>query len=335
MLNLIVDAMGGDNGVEASVAGVKAAISEVDGFKVTLVGKSDVLQTLVHDSECEDRIEIVHAEDVIQMAEPPVSAIRTKKNSSMVVGLNLLHEHVGEAFITAGSTGAMIAGATMIVRRAKNVERAALAPLLPTVKGTWTQLIDCGANVDSKASHLRQFAVMGSVYMNAVGGIEMPRVALLNNGTEEEKGCALTKETYELLKHTPNINFVGNIEARDALSGICDVIVCDGFMGNVLMKSIEGAIGSLMKMLKQELMSSVVSKIGAGLSKNAFGRIKKRMDYREYGGALLLGVNGGVIKAHGDSDARAFKNAVLQAKKFAENNVVSTIIEKFADYKEV
>lgn len=331
MQHLIIDAMGSDNGASAIVDGVKQALCERDNFRVTLVGRQDEIEPLTDGFEHKSRISFVNTNDVIEMCDSPVNAIRTKKDSSMVVGFNMLKDREGDAFITAGSTGAMIAGATLIVRRAKNVERAALAPLLPTLKGTWTQLIDCGANVDSKASHLKQFGIMGSVYMNTVEGVDNPRVALLNNGTEEEKGCALTKEAYQLLKNTDSINFIGNIEARDALAGECDVIVCDGFMGNVLMKALEGATGAMMKMLKNELMSSTRSKIGAALSKPAFKKIKSRMDYREYGGALLLGVNGGVVKAHGNSNARAFKNAVLQTIRFTENNVVNNIIEKLSE----
>lgn len=331
MLNLIVDAMGGDNGAAAAVEGVKQAIAENNDFRVTLVGRQQELEPLLDGFVYNDKISIVHAEDIIEMSESPVTAIRTKKNSSMVVGFNLLKDHAGDAFITSGSTGAMITGATLIVRRAKNVERAALAPLIPTLKGTWTQLVDCGANSDCKASHLKQFAIMGSVYMNTVENVEAPRIALLNNGTEEEKGCALTKEAYQLLKETDSINFIGNIEARDAFAGNCDVIVCDGFTGNILMKALEGATGAMIKMIKTELMATTKAKIGAALSKQAFKNVKTRMDYREYGGALLLGVNGGVVKAHGNSDARAFKNTILQTKRFAENNVVNNIIDKLSN----
>ncbi len=332
MVNVIVDAMGGDNGCAASVEGVKRALTENDGFSVTLTGKADEIQPFLDTFEYRNRITIVNAEEVIKMAESPVAAIRTKTNSSMVVGFNLLKDGAGDAFVTSGSTGAAIAGATLIVRRAKNVERAALAPLLPNLNNGWTQLIDCGANVDCKASHLRQFAVMGSVYMSEVEGVQDPKVALLNNGTEEEKGCALTKEAYALLKSMDNINFIGNIEAREALSGACDVIVCDGFMGNILMKAMEGAAGAMMTMLKDAFMSSTKAKIGALLSKSAFKSVKKRMDYREYGGALMLGIKSGVIKAHGDSNAETFKKAVLQAKSFAEKRVAETIAEKLSVY---
>ncbi len=329
MYRIIIDAMGGDNGVDAVVKGALCALSEYDDISVELVGKRELIEPLIADAYA-DRVTVTDARDVIEMAEPPITAVRTKKDSSMVVGFERLKQGAGDAFVTAGSTGAAITGATLIVRRAKNVERAALAPLMPTINGGWVQLIDCGANSDSTASHLRQFAIMGSVYMNAVMGVENPRVALLNNGTEEEKGCALTKEAYQLLKATPHINFIGNVEARDALTGCCDVIVCDGFTGNVLMKGLEGMASMMMKLIKTELMSSTKSKIGALLSKKAFMKVKKRMDYKEYGGALMLGINGGVIKAHGNSDERAMKNAILQARSFTEKNVVAEITERLA-----
>ena len=328
MYKIIIDAMGSDNGVEAVVGGTLAAMSEFDDISAVFVGRESEIKHFLNDGRFADRISVVDASDVIEMSEPPVKAIRTKTGSSLVTALNLLKNGQGDALVTAGSTGAAIAGATLIVRRAKNVERAALAPLLPTVKGTWTQLIDCGANVDCKPYQLKQFAIMGSIYMSAIEGIENPKVGLLNNGTEEEKGCALTKETYALLKETEGINFIGNVEAREALSGCCDVIVCDGFTGNILMKSMEGATRSMMSMLKKELTATFSAKIGALFAKKAFYKVKKLMDYKEYGGALLLGINGCVVKAHGDSTVLSFKNAVLQARRVSEKHIVSTITEK-------
>jgi len=325
MYRIVIDAMGGDHAPKAVIEGALAAVAEAKDIEVTLVGKEDAIREyLPADAE---RINVVHAEETISMDESPVSAIRKKKNSSIVVGLNLVKNGEGDVFLSAGSSGAIIAGATLIIRRAKNVERAALAPLLPTVGGNWVMLLDAGANVDCKAAHLMQFARMGSIYMQTIMGIENPRVGLLNNGAEEEKGCALTKEVYGMLKQS-DLNFVGNIEARDALADDCDVLVADGFAGNVLMKSIEGTVKMLMKLLKESLFSSLRSKIGALLSKNAFASLKKRMDYKEYGGALLLGINGGVVKAHGSSDTKAIKNAVLQARKVAEGRIVERISEK-------
>ena len=331
MYRIVIDAMGGDHAPKAIVEGALAALKEADDIEITLVGKEDEIRSFL--TEESDRVRIVHADDVIEMAEAPVMAVRKKKNSSLVVALNLVKNGEGDVFVSAGSSGAIIAGATLIVRRAKNVERAALAPLLPTVGGNWVMLVDAGANVDCKATHLMQFARMGSIYMETIMGIENPRIGLLNNGAEEEKGCALTKEVYGMLKES-DLNFVGNIEARDALGDECDVLVADGFAGNVLMKSIEGTVKMLMKLLKQNLYSSLKSKIGALLAKDAFASLKKRMDYKEYGGALLLGINGGVVKAHGSSDAKAMKNAILQARKVAEGRIVERISEKLETTEE-
>lgn len=325
MYRIVIDAMGGDHAPDAVVEGALAALKESDDIEITLVGREDMIRPLLPENT--ERIRIVHAEDTIEMAEAPVMAVRKKKNSSLVVALNLVKNGEGDVFLSAGSSGAIIAGATLIIRRAKNVERAGLAPLLPTVGGNWVMLVDAGANVDCKATHLVQFARMGSIYMETIMGIENPRVGLLNNGAEEEKGCALTKEVYAMLRES-DMNFVGNIEARDALADECDVLVADGFAGNVLMKSIEGTVKMLMKLLKQNLYSSFKNKLGALLAKDAFASLKKRMDYKEYGGALLLGINGGVVKAHGSSDAKAIKNAVLQARKIAEGRIVERISEK-------
>ena len=325
MFRIVIDAMGGDHAPKAVIDGALAALAEAKDIEITLVGKEDAIREhLPADTE---RVKIVHAEETISMDESPVAAIRRKKNSSIVVGMNLVKNGEGDVFLSAGSSGAIIAGATLIIRRAKNVERAALAPLLPTVGGNWVMLLDAGANVDCKASHLMQFARMGSIYMQTIAGIENPRVGLLNNGAEEEKGCAVTKEAYALLKES-DLNFVGNIEARDALGDSCDVLVADGFAGNVLMKSIEGTVKMLLTLLKKNLYSSLKNKIGALLCKGAFADLKKRLDYKEYGGALLLGINGGVVKAHGSSDAKAIKNAVLQSRRVAEGRIVERISEK-------
>ncbi len=325
MFRIVIDAMGGDHAPQAVIEGALAAAAEAKDIEITLVGKEDEIRRYLPQNA--ERFHIVHAEETISMDEAPVAAIRKKKNSSIVVGMNLVKDGAGDVFLSAGSSGAIIAGATLIVRRAKNVERAALAPLLPTIGGKWVMLLDAGANVDCKPAHLMQFARMGSIYMETIMGIENPRVGLLNNGAESEKGCALTKEVYGMLQES-ELNFVGNIEPRDALGDDCDVLVADGFAGNVLMKSIEGTVKMLLSLLKQSLYSSLKSKIGALLCKDAFASMKKRLDYKEYGGALLLGVNGGVVKAHGSSDARAIKSAVLQARKIAESRVVARIAEK-------
>ena len=330
---IIIDAMGGDNAPEAIIDGAFDAMSARDDFDVIFVGKEDILKELTAGKGYADRFEIVHASETIEMAESPVQAIRTKKNSSMVVGLNLLKDKKGDGFFTAGSTGACIAGGTLIAKRIKGVERAALAPINPTAKGP-VLLIDCGANVDCRAEQLRQFGQMGSVYMELMTGTPSPRVGLINNGAEEEKGCALTKEAYGLLKQTEGINFVGNIEGRDIMLGAADVVVCDGFVGNIVMKFLEGMGKAMIMMLKEELMSSTRTKLGAALAKPAFKSFSKKMDYREYGGSLLLGVNGVVVKGHGSSDAKAVKNAVFQCVDFCESGVVEKITEKIALIKE-
>ena len=324
MYKLIIDAMGGDHAPQAIIDGVVMALQEYTDIFVYLVGKQEVIEQCLQNQDYDiARLEIVDARDEIEMAEPPVKAVRTKKDASMVVGMQMAAEGKGDVFITAGSTGAAVAGGTLIIRRAPNVLRPALAPVLPSAKGG-VLLIDCGANIDCKPAFLQQFAVMGSIYMKAVMGIENPRVGLINNGAEEEKGNALTKEAYQLLE-AANINFVGNAEGRDILSGDYDVVVCDGFVGNVLMKFMEGCATFLFDMIKEELLSSTRTKIGAALAKPAFSDLKKKLDYTEYGGALLLGTNTGLIKAHGSSNAKAIKNAIRQAREFTKMELVEKI----------
>lgn len=327
---IIIDAMGGDNAPKAVIDGTVQALQEYDDIFVYLVGKKEVIEEHLSGQEYDsERVEIVDAREEIEMAEPPVNAIRRKKDSSMVVGMKMASEGKGDVFITAGSTGAAVSGGYFVIRRAPNVLRPALAPLLPSSKDPFL-LVDCGANVDCKPQFLQQFAVMGSIYMKTVLGKENPRVGLINNGAEEEKGCSLTKEAYQLLKETEGINFVGNAEGRDILSGDYDVIVCDGFVGNVLMKFMEGTAGFLFGMIKDELMSSTRTKIGAALAKPAFKNLKKNLDYTEYGGALLLGTKAGLIKAHGSSNAKAIKNTIRQSRELVENRTVEKITEELS-----
>ncbi len=331
MYRIIIDAMGGDNAPAEILNGALLALEEFQDIEITFVGKQEVIEAGLPRPDME-RVKIVDAREEIEMAEPPVNAVRKKKDASMVVGMRMVAEGQGDVFITAGSTGAAIAGSTLIVRRAKGVERPALAPVLPSLGGG-VLLIDCGANVDCKPSHLKQFGIMGSIYAEEVMGKKNPRVGLINNGAEEEKGNALTKEAYQLLKES-DINFVGNIEGREILMDAADVVVCDGFTGNVLMKFLEGTAKVLMHMLKNELTSSTRGKLGAALAKPAFRSFKKQMDYTEYGGALMLGVNAGVIKAHGSSNAKAIKSTIRQARTFLEGNVVEAIKVKIAEYGE-
>lgn len=323
-----VDAMGGDNAPLEIVKGAIEAIQENSKIKVYLVGKQDLVEAelskYTYDSQ---RIEVVNATEVIETAEPPVMAIRKKKDSSIVVALNLVKDGTCDAFVSAGSSGAVLVGGQLIVGRIKGVERPPLAPLIPTEKGV-SLLIDCGANVDARPSHLVQFAKMGSVYMESVMGVDKPRVAIVNIGAEEEKGNALVKETFPLLKNCPEINFIGSIEARDIPSGYADVIVCEAFAGNIILKLYEGVGATLIKMVKNGMMGSLRSKIGALLVKPALKKTLKGFSLEEHGGAPLLGLNGLVVKTHGSSKSIEIKNSILQCVTFKEQNINEKIKEK-------
>ena len=326
-VNVVVDAMGGDYAPIEIVKGAIEAVNEKDNLIVTLVGQENVIQDELAKYEYpSDRIEVVHAPDVISNDEAPVLAIRRKKESSIVVGLNLVKAQKADAFVSAGSTGAVLVGAQLIAGRIKGVERPPLAPLIPTAKGV-SLLVDCGANVDARSSHLVQFAKMGSLYMEKVIGIENPRVAIVNIGAEEEKGNMLVKETYPLLKNCNDINFIGSIEARDIPAGGADVIVCEAFVGNVILKLYEGLGSTLIGMIKEGLMSTTVSKVGAALAKPALKKTLKKFDVTEYGGAPMLGLNALVVKAHGNSKSIEIKNSILQCITFQEMNINNVIKE--------
>ena len=323
-MKFAVDVFGGDNAPGAIIEGCVNALKAKDDFSLVLTGaKSRIEEELSKHSFDAGRIEIIDAPEIITCEEQPTVAIRQKKNSSLVRALEVVAHKEADCFVSAGSTGAVLSGATFIVKRIPGVKRPALAPILPTRDGC-VLLIDCGANVDCKPQYLQQFAIMGSAYMNGVMGVENPRVGLINNGAEKEKGNELTRATYPLLEKTP-INFVGNCEARDLVSGEYDVIVCDGFAGNIVLKFMEGLAGTLMGMLKDELMRDFRSKLGAAVAKSAFRRFKKKMDYTEYGGAPLLGIDGGIIKAHGSSNAKAISSALMQAHAMVTGNVVGAI----------
>lgn len=325
MIRIIMDAFGGDNAPAAVVEGAALALGRFDDISITLCGREDAIRAeLQKHSYDAARMAVLDAQEVIDCHEAPTLAIKRKKDSSLVKALSAVANGEADCLVSAGSTGALLAGATFLVRRIKGVKRPALAPLLPTRTGDQMMLIDCGANADCKPSYLQQFAVMGSAYMKGVLGMESPRVALLSNGAEAEKGNELTKAAYPLLAVAP-VNFVGNCEARDILSGGHDVLVCDGFSGNVVLKYTEGLSATILAMLKDELMADTRAKLGAALAKPAFRRMKKKMDYTEQGGAPLLGVNGGVIKAHGSSDAKAFCSAVMQARCFTQADVNGAI----------
>ena len=309
-----VDAMGGDLGSVAAVEGAVWAVKENPNLSIILTGPENELEKNLLKHNHSGDISIIHAPDVIYPSESPTLAFRRKKESSMVVALKLVKDGKAHGFVSSGSTGAMLTGATVLIGRKKGIERPALGTLLPNAKKGFTLLADSGANMDSKPSFLLQFAMLGSEYMKNNRGIVSPRIGLINVGHEDEKGNALVKEAYKLLKES-DLNFVGNIEGREIPSGDVDVAVCDGFTGNVVLKFMEGAAKSMMGMIKEELMSTTVSKIGALLARGAFKKIKTRFDYREVGGAPFLGLNHLVIKAHGSSDALAFKNAILQIKE--------------------
>lgn len=328
MITVAVDAMGGDHAPAEVVKGCMDALTDNRNIKIYLVGHNisinDELSKYTYNKE---QIEVVDAKEVIDPCESPVMAIRRKKESSIVKGLQLVKEKKADAFVSAGSTGAVLAGGTFIVGRIKGVERPALAPFIPHKKGV-SLLIDCGANIDSKASYLVQFAKMGSIYYENVLGVKNPRVALINIGEEASKGNALTKEAYELLQQE-DINFIGNIEAREIPSGKADVLVCDAFVGNIILKYTEGFGLTLLGMLKDAFLQDTRSKLGALLLKPALKKFKKSMDYTEYGGAPLLGLEGLVVKTHGSSDAKAIKNTILQCKTFSEQKINTKIKDKF------
>ncbi|WP_226665746.1 phosphate acyltransferase PlsX [Metabacillus litoralis] len=320
-MKLAIDAMGGDNAPQAVVEGVIKAIHAFPDLEVTLIGQEEKIKQFLTDST---RITIIHTDEVIEGTDEPVRAVKRKKNSSMVLMANEVKEKRADGCISAGNTGALMTAGLFIVGRIKGIERPALSPTLPTLNGDGFLFLDVGANVDAKPDHLQQYAIMGSIYVEKVRGIKNPRVGLLNIGTEDKKGNELTRQAFELLKQT-NLNFVGNVESRDLMNGVADVIVTDGFTGNIALKTIEGTALSVFSMLKSALTSNLKSKVAAGVLKPQLKGIKQQMDYSEYGGAALFGLQAPVVKAHGSSDANAIYNAIRQTREMVSNDVAETI----------
>lgn len=325
--SIALDAMGGDNAPAEIVAGAVEAIEKQPSLMVFLVGIQDAIEKeLVKHQYNKSQIEIVPASEIIETAEPPVNAIRRKKDSSMVVGMKMVKEGKADAFVSAGSSGAILVGGQLIVGRIKGVERPPLAPLIPTAKGV-TLLIDCGANVDARPSHLVQFAKMGSIYMENVLGVTNPKVGIVNIGAEEDKGNALVKETFPLLKELKGINFIGSVEARNIPYGQADVVVCEAFAGNIILKLFEGVGAVLVSKIKEGMMSTLRSKIGALFVKPALKETLKAFDASEYGGAPLLGLNGLVVKTHGSAKAKEVCNTLLQCVTFKQQKINEKIKE--------
>lgn len=320
-MKLAIDAMGGDHAPKEVVLGTMEAIKHFPNIHITLFGDEDKIREHIIS---EERISIVHTDEVILGTDEPVRAVRRKKNASMVLAAQQVADGEADACISAGNTGALMAAGLFVVGRIKGIDRPALAPTLPTLDGNGFLLLDVGANVDARPEHLLQYALMGSIYCEKVRGIKQPRVGLLNIGTEEKKGNELTKKTFSLLSEA-NIHFVGNVESRDLLNGIVDVAVTDGFTGNMVLKTIEGTAMSVFQMLKTTLTSSLKSKLAAAVLKPDLMQLKSKMDYTEYGGAGLFGLQSPVIKAHGSSNATAIFNAIRQAQTMVRHDVTETI----------
>ncbi|MFK9092388.1 phosphate acyltransferase PlsX [Bacillus salipaludis] len=326
-MKLAIDAMGGDNAPKEIVLGAMKAVQAFSDIHITLVGDENKIKETLTSHE---RIAVIHTTEVILGTDEPVRAVRRKKNASMVLAAQQVADGLADACISAGNTGALMAAGLFVVGRIEGIERPALAPTLPTIGGEGFLLLDVGANADAKPEHLLQNAIMGSIYSEKVRGIEKPRVGLLNIGTEEKKGNELTKHAFDLLKNA-DLNFVGNVEARDLLDGIADVVVTDGFTGNMVLKTIEGTALSMFKMLKTALMSSFTSKLAAAVLKPNLKTLKNTMDYSEYGGAALFGLKAPVIKAHGSSNGQSIFSAIRQTREMVSKDVGGLIKQAVED----
>jgi glycerol-3-phosphate acyltransferase PlsX len=329
-MNISIDAMGGDHAPRAQVEAAQQAIQAFPELKITLVGnEEEIKKHLTNDKQ----ITILHTTEKIEDSDQPTTAVRRKKDSSMVLAVREVKEGRADACISAGNTGALMTAGLLYVGRIKGIDRPALSPMLPTLDGKGFLLLDVGANMDAKPEHLLQYAIIGHTYMEMVKNVRKPRVALLNVGTENGKGNELTKAAFPLLQSS-DFQFIGNVEARELLTGVADVVVCDGFSGNLVLKSIEGTAGSLFSLLKKELTSSFVNKLAAGVLKSSFKDIKEKMSYSQYGGAGLFGLKAPVIKAHGSSDATAVFHAIRQTRDMVEQQVVTIIKNEVAKMKE-
>lgn len=331
-MNIIVDAFGGDNAPLEIIKGSIDAKHEL-GVDITLVGNEETIRSVAAANEINiDGVTIVHADSVISQNDPGTDVVKVKKDSSMAIGFKLLHEGKGDAFVSAGNSGAMCVGATLIVKRIKGIKRPGFAPVIPTLEGNM-MLIDCGANVECKPQMLFQFGIMGSIYMEKVMGVKNPRIGLANVGTEPHKGGELQLKTYELLENS-NLNFVGNIEGRDVPAGGCDVCVSDGFSGNLILKTYEGVAEALMSKIKGVFDKSLKNKLAAAVVYSDLKEMKKSIDYNEYGGAPIIGCTKPVFKAHGSANAKTFKNAIRLTKEYVEKNVVEEISAALKEYNE-
>ena len=328
-MKIAIDGMGGDNAPKAVIEGVVKALNEYKDIEYYITGPKELIEEELNKHNYDKSlVKIIDAREVISPNEHPVMALKKKKDSSICKALKLVKDKECDAVISAGSTGAFLAGCTLIVGRIKGIERPALAPIMPGKNGSF-MIVDAGANVDCKPNYLVQFAKMGKIYYQEVLDKENPSVGLVNIGAEEEKGNELTKSVHKLLKEEKKLNFVGNVEPRETSKGDVNVLVCDGFVGNTLLKMYEGVASTLLSMIKDEILGgSIINKLGAGLLSSVFKRLKVKFDYKEYGGAPFLGVEGICIKAHGSSDGKAFKNAIRQTKIFYDKNVLDKIREE-------
>jgi len=322
-MKLALDGMGGDNAPKSVVEGALLALEQIPNLEIQLYGQQEKLEPFL---KIHDRLTVIHCEEVVEGTDDPARAVRRKKDSSMAKIMDAVEIGKADACLSAGNTGALMAGGLFKVGRIEGIARPALATTLPTLDGNGFLMLDLGANADARPEHLLQYAIMGDIYAKKVGDLQKPRIGLLNIGTEDKKGNELTKAAFELLKEA-DLNFIGNVEARDLLEGVADVVVTDGFTGNMVLKSIEGTAGALFSMLKEAFMSSTKTKISAALMKNNLRDLKNKMDYTEYGGAALFGLQAPVIKAHGSSNAKAIYSAIRQASTMVEHTVISTITE--------